>query len=86
PAVEELEKSGIQAFGPYLADTFFGDALYLDFDGVLAMYDDQGTVPFSFTADFINLFHRRQILKIITVFITAQFIFYTSVRIIRNSI
>ena len=46
PAVEELEKSGVQAFGPYLADTFFGDALYLDFDGVLAMYDDQGTVPF----------------------------------------
>ena len=46
PAVDELEKSGIQAFGPYLADTFFGDALYLDFDGVLAMYDDQGTVPF----------------------------------------
>ena len=46
PAVDELEKSGVQAFGPYLADTFFGDALYLDFDGVLAMYDDQGTVPF----------------------------------------
>lgn len=46
PAVEELEQSGIQAFGPYLADTFFGDALYLDFDGVLAMYDDQGTVSF----------------------------------------
>ena len=46
PAVDELEKSGIQAFGPYPADTFFGDALYLDFDGVLAMYDDQGIVPF----------------------------------------
>lgn len=46
PAVEELEKAGIQAFGPYLADAFFGEALYLDFDGVLAMYDDQGTVAF----------------------------------------
>ena len=46
PAIEELEKLGIQAFGPYLADEFFGDDLYLEFDGVLAMYDDQGTVAF----------------------------------------
>lgn len=46
PAIEELEKNGIQAFGPYVADEFFGQALYHDFDGVLAMYDDQGVVPF----------------------------------------
>ena len=46
PAIEELEKNGIQAFGPYVADEFFGQAMYYDFDGVLAMYDDQGVVPF----------------------------------------
>ena len=46
PAIEELEKSGVQAFGPYVADEFFGQAMYHDFDGVLAMYDDQGVAPF----------------------------------------
>ena len=46
PAIEELEKKGIQAFGPYVADEFFGAQMYYDFDGVLAMYDDQGIVPF----------------------------------------
>ena len=46
PAIEEMEKNGIQAFGPYVADEFFGHAMYYDFDGVLAMYDDQGTLPF----------------------------------------
>ena len=46
PAIEALEKNGIQAFGPYVADEFFGKAMYHDFDGVLAMYDDQGVVPF----------------------------------------
>ena len=46
PAIEELEKKGIQTFGPYLADEFFGAHLYEQFDGVMAMYDDQGTLPF----------------------------------------
>ena len=46
PAVEALEAKGIQAYGPYVADEFFGSGLYYDFDGVLAMYDDQGVVPF----------------------------------------
>ena len=46
PAIEELEKQGIQAFGPYVADDFFGQKMYYDFDGVLAMFDDQGLVPF----------------------------------------
>ena len=46
PAVEQLEKQGIQAFGPYVADDFFGQQMYYEFDGVLAMYDDQGLVPF----------------------------------------
>ncbi len=46
PAIEELEKHGIQAFGPYPADGFFGSNTYYHFDGVLAMYHDQGLAPF----------------------------------------
>ena len=46
PAIEELEKKGIQAYGPYTANEFFGQKLQYDFDGILAMYDDQGNVPF----------------------------------------
>ena len=46
PAIEALEKNGIQDFGPYVADEFFGNDMYNEFDGVLAMYDDQGVVPF----------------------------------------
>ncbi len=46
PAVEELVAQGIQAFGPYPADDFFGNGFYAQFDGVLAMYHDQGQTPF----------------------------------------
>jgi len=46
PAVEELAAQSIQAFGPYPADDFFGDGSYAEFDGVLAMYHDQGQTPF----------------------------------------
>ncbi len=46
PAIEQLAGEGIQAFGPYAADSFFGHADYYHFDGVLAMYHDQGTTPF----------------------------------------
>lgn len=46
PAINELAAEGIQAFGPYAADTFFGRADYYRFDGVLAMYHDQGMAPF----------------------------------------
>lgn len=46
PAIEELANNGIQAFGPYPADGFFGAATYDHFDGVLAMYHDQGLAPF----------------------------------------
>lgn len=50
PAIEELEKAGIQAFGPYAADGFFGSGTYQRFDGVLAMYHDQGLAPFKTVA------------------------------------
>jgi len=46
PAIEELAEKGIQAFGPYPADGFFGAGTYQHFDGVLAMYHDQGLAPF----------------------------------------
>ena len=45
PAVEELAQADIQAFGPYAAQTFFGNGAYTKFDGVLAMYHDQGLTP-----------------------------------------
>lgn len=46
PAITELAAEGIQAFGPYAADSFFGRGDYYRFDGVLAMYHDQGMAPF----------------------------------------
>lgn len=46
PALEKLKAEGIQAFGPYSADGFFGMSLHKKFDAVLAMYHDQGLLPF----------------------------------------
>jgi 4-hydroxythreonine-4-phosphate dehydrogenase len=46
PAIEEANKNGIIAFGPYAADGFFGAQTYRSFDGILAMYHDQGLAPF----------------------------------------
>ncbi len=46
PAVQELGQEGIFCFGPYAADGFFGKRMYEHFDGVLAMYHDQGLAPF----------------------------------------
>ena len=46
PAIEEADKKGLLAFGPYAADGFFGAQTYQSFDGILAMYHDQGLAPF----------------------------------------
>jgi 4-hydroxythreonine-4-phosphate dehydrogenase len=46
PAVEEAHNNGIMAFGPYPADGFFASGAYKQFDAVLAMYHDQGLMPF----------------------------------------
>lgn len=46
PAVEESRAKKIHAFGPYAADGFFGSGNYRKFDGILAMYHDQGLTPF----------------------------------------
>lgn len=46
PAMEEAVAEGIQCFGPFPADGFMGSGSYLQFDGILAMYHDQGLAPF----------------------------------------
>ena len=46
PAIKQMQESGILAYGPYPADGFFGAGRYEAFDGVLAMYHDQGLAPF----------------------------------------
>ncbi len=46
PVVIDLKNKGKLVFGPYSADGFFGTKSYLKFDGVLAMYHDQGLIPF----------------------------------------
>lgn len=46
PAIEAADKKGILVFGPYAADGFFATGSYRKFDGVLAMYHDQGLAPF----------------------------------------
>lgn len=46
PAIEEARANDILAFGPYPADGFFANGAYMKFDAVLAMYHDQGLIPF----------------------------------------
>lgn len=46
PAIEQAQKQNILAFGPYPADGFFGSNQFSKFDAVLAMYHDQGLIPF----------------------------------------
>ena len=46
PAIIEAKKSGILVTGPYSADGFFGGSMFKRVDGILAMYHDQGLIPF----------------------------------------
>jgi 4-hydroxythreonine-4-phosphate dehydrogenase len=46
PAIQEANEQGIFAFGPFAADGFFANHSYVKFDAVLAMYHDQGLIPF----------------------------------------
>lgn len=46
PAIQEMAGKGLLCFGPYPADGFMGSGNYIHFDGVLAMYHDQGLAPF----------------------------------------
>lgn len=60
PAIQQAKNKGVLAFGPFPADGFFGSDMKNQFDGVLAMYHDQGLTAFkalafedgvNFTAD-----------------------------------
>lgn len=46
PAIKEAEKQGLLVFGPYPSDGFFGAGSFSKFDGIMAMYHDQGLSPF----------------------------------------
>ena len=46
PAIQKANEQGLWAFGPYAADGFFGSGHFHHFDAVLAMYHDQGLIPF----------------------------------------
>ncbi len=46
PAIERAKQQRILVFGPYASDGFFGSGQFSKFDGVLAMYHDQGLAPF----------------------------------------
>jgi 4-hydroxythreonine-4-phosphate dehydrogenase len=45
-AVSDLRNKGKLVFGPLPADGFFGMAQFRQYDAVLAMYHDQGLIPF----------------------------------------
>jgi len=46
PAIIEAKKNGLFVSGPYSPDAFWGSAKYSKFDAILAMYHDQGLIPF----------------------------------------
>lgn len=46
PAIQQGKEEGILVFGPYSADGFFATGSFRNFDGILAMYHDQGLAPF----------------------------------------
>ena len=46
PVIDELQGRGVLAYGPFPSDGFFGSSEFNKFDGVLALYHDQGLIPF----------------------------------------
>lgn len=46
PAITEMKRKGLFVHGPFAADGFFGSSAYTNYDGILAMYHDQGLVAF----------------------------------------
>ncbi len=46
PAIQEAQEKKALVFGPFAADSFFGSGKYKAFDAILAMYHDQGLIPF----------------------------------------
>lgn len=50
PAIEKAYSQDILVYGPYPADGFFGSSAITSFDGILAMYHDQGMIPFKLSS------------------------------------
>lgn len=46
PAIQKAKSKGMYVMGPFPADGFFADQLHFKYDGILAMYHDQGLIPF----------------------------------------
>lgn len=46
PAIDDAQQKGVLAYGPFPSDGFFGSNEFNKFDGVLALYHDQGLIPF----------------------------------------
>ncbi|MFZ6010393.1 MAG: 4-hydroxythreonine-4-phosphate dehydrogenase PdxA [Bacteroidota bacterium] len=50
PVIQDQRNKGKLVYGPFPADGFFGSGQYAKYDGILAMYHDQGLIPFKFIA------------------------------------
>jgi 4-hydroxythreonine-4-phosphate dehydrogenase len=46
PVIKQAQDENILVYGPYPADGFFGTSNFRQFDGILAIYHDQGMIPF----------------------------------------
>lgn len=46
PVIDDIQSKGVLAYGPFPSDGFFGSSEFNYFDGVLALYHDQGLIPF----------------------------------------
>jgi 4-hydroxythreonine-4-phosphate dehydrogenase len=51
PAIEVMKRKGVSVFGAFPADGFFASKNYLNFDGIIAMYHDQGLIPLKMLAN-----------------------------------
>jgi len=45
PAIARAREAGMRVDGPFPADGFFAFGAYTQYDGILAMYHDQGLIP-----------------------------------------
>lgn len=50
PAIEHMKSKGMPVMGPFSADGFFASGMHSRFDAVVAMYHDQGLIPFKLIA------------------------------------
>lgn len=51
PLIDKWQQNGHLVYGPYSADGFFAKGNYKNFDAILAMYHDQGLIPFKTLAN-----------------------------------